>query len=648
MANIARLGVVFGIDTAQFVSGLESAKKSVNSFAQDQIPKLKVGLTIGAAAFTAMAHKVLEMSDRISDLADAADMSIASVLSISEAIEQSGGKSDSAGKALIKFTENIDKAALGSKELQDQFKRIGVSLEDLSKLSGEDLFKKSVDGVANLGDVATRTGAKMALFGKGMRDVDMTKFNEEVKHGSAEFEQYANAVAIAGELNDKLAKKANLLALAFTKEVMPAINGMFESLASKGGMAETVFVGLRYAVSAIWLVLEGIKSTAEAIKLTFSSLTSLENLKQWSEKMDAIGEKSIETEKKIMEFMRGTQPQETPKPKGNLPPRTVTPAKDPEAEKLALMLGMAQKISKEYEDRLIFSNEMIGQQKELLFLTDDERKVQEAINQVLNQTEAKVLEIEKKKEEARLHGGNKQILDEYDAQIEKVKELGAKYGEMALNQTLATNEVQRTFEFGWNKAFRQFGEDATNYATLAKDMFQSMTGAMGKAIDNFVDNGKFSFSDFAASVIKDIIKIQLKMQAAQLFQIGIKAVAGAFTAGSGATTIGEGSLAGGEGALSFPITNGYSGRATGGEITSPSIVGERGPELFIPDRSGAIIPNRNIGDYMGGGGGVTYNGTVIQNMQAIDTQSGLQFLAKNKMNIYAINQSASRSMPTSR
>jgi hypothetical protein len=97
--------------------------------------------------------------------------------------------------------------------------------------------------------------------------------------------------------------------------------------------------------------------------------------------------------------------------------------------------------------------------------------------------------------------------------------------------------------------------------------------------------------------------------------------------------------------MAFPISNGY---ASGGEVTSPSIVGERGPELFIPDRSGAIIPNRNIGDYMGNSGGVTYNGTVIQNMQAIDTQSGLEFLAKNKMNIYAINQSASRSMPTSR
>jgi hypothetical protein len=69
--------------------------------------------------------------------------------------------------------------------------------------------------------------------------------------------------------------------------------------------------------------------------------------------------------------------------------------------------------------------------------------------------------------------------------------------------------------------------------------------------------------------------------------------------------------------------------------------------LFVPGRSGAVIPNNSLSDAMGGGG-ITYNGPVIQNMQAIDTQSGLQFLAKNKMNIYALNQSASRSMPTSR
>ena len=97
----------------------------------------------------------------------------------------------------------------------------------------------------------------------------------------------------------------------------------------------------------------------------------------------------------------------------------------------------------------------------------------------------------------------------------------------------------------------------------------------------------------------------------------------------------------------FGSFGGLHEAANGGVINSPTLVGERGPEIFIPGRSGTVIPNNNLRDVMGGGG-VTYNGTVIQNMQAIDTQSGLQVLAKNKMNIYALNQSAGRSMPTSR
>jgi hypothetical protein len=41
-------------------------------------------------------------------------------------------------------------------------------------------------------------------------------------------------------------------------------------------------------------------------------------------------------------------------------------------------------------------------------------------------------------------------------------------------------------------------------------------------------------------------------------------------------------------------------RADGGPVTggSPYIVGERGPELFVPSSSGSIVPN-------GAGGGVT-------------------------------------------
>ena len=53
------------------------------------------------------------------------------------------------------------------------------------------------------------------------------------------------------------------------------------------------------------------------------------------------------------------------------------------------------------------------------------------------------------------------------------------------------------------------------------------------------------------------------------------------------------------------------GRAVGGPVTggTPYLVGERGPELFVPDSAGVIVPNHDLG---GGGaaGGSTYHITV--------------------------------------
>jgi phage-related minor tail protein len=93
------------------------------------------------------------------------------------------------------------------------------------------------------------------------------------------------------------------------------------------------------------------------------------------------------------------------------------------------------------------------------------------------------------------------------------------------------------------------------------------------------------------------------------------------------------------------------GKAAGGPVSggSPYIVGERGPELFVPSNSGAIVPTHRLADSMvGGQPQIVYNGPYIANMSAIDTQSSIQFLAKNKQAVWSANQSAQRSMPVSR
>jgi hypothetical protein len=68
----------------------------------------------------------------------------------------------------------------------------------------------------------------------------------------------------------------------------------------------------------------------------------------------------------------------------------------------------------------------------------------------------------------------------------------------------------------------------------------------------------------------------------------------------------------------------------------------------VPSGAGTIIPNQQMNSYGSGQPQNVFNGPYIASMQAIDTQSGIQFLAKNKMTIWSMNQSANRSIPAGR
>jgi len=201
-------------------------------------------------------------------------------------------------------------------------------------------------------------------------------------------------------------------------------------------------------------------------------------------------------------------------------------------------------------------------------------------------------------------------------------------------QQKETLKAQQTFSAGWSKAFEEYAEQANNAALMGQQAFISITQNMEQALDNFVRTGKLSFSDLARSIIADLIQIQLKAQATSIFNsLGIGDFFSGIFGGGGSKTA---------------FSGGIKFLADGGPISGPAIVGERGPELFIPKTAGAIIPNNQLSSMMNGGAQIVYNGPYIQNMSAIDTQSGIQFLSKNKETIWSANQSAQRSLPQSR
>jgi hypothetical protein len=117
---------------------------------------------------------------------------------------------------------------------------------------------------------------------------------------------------------------------------------------------------------------------------------------------------------------------------------------------------------------------------------------------------------------------------------------------------------------------------------------------------------------------------------------------GSFGGGlGGASVSGIGTTAGGEGAMAFPVNLG--GAANGGTITGATLVGERGPELFVPGRSGAIIPNNNMGSALGGTTYVTNN-----YIDAIDTKSFEDRVLSSHNAVWAANQYANKSLQVGR
>ena len=240
-----------------------------------------------------------------------------------------------------------------------------------------------------------------------------------------------------------------------------------------------------------------------------------------------------------------------------------------------------------------------------------------------------------------------------DAEAQRIDDLIAKEKQLSeVRKKAIKDEYARTKSFseGWNDAYRKYIENSTNAAEVGGRAFNSVMGNMESALDNFVDTGKLSFSDLANSIIKDLIKIELKAQATQLMGGllgsggggGLMGMIGGLFSGGG----GGGGIMGAIGSIGSMF-----GFADGGTPPTnvPSIVGERGPELFVPKTAGTVIPNNQLASALGGGGQtVNYNGPFIASMSAIDTQSGVQFLAKNKQTIWASYQSANRSVPVSR
>jgi len=192
--------------------------------------------------------------------------------------------------------------------------------------------------------------------------------------------------------------------------------------------------------------------------------------------------------------------------------------------------------------------------------------------------------------------------------------------------------------------FEETKNEGFNLAeAIGKAMSQAVTSVSGSLADMMLGlgNGFSDLEDIALNAIRNIIAALIEAQIQKaLFGAagGAAGAAGGLLGGLGA--LGASTLIPGLGLLAGAgmLIGGFFEK--GGNVASgrkPIVVGEKGPELFLPGRSGSVVSNQDM-EGVSGGESLTVN----FNLNAIDTQTGTEFLVQNKRVITGVVQDAFR------
>jgi lambda family phage tail tape measure protein len=243
---MATLKVALTLASQQFTQGLATADRQLQAFGQSAqrigqefdavFSRAGTAATALGAALTGLTTAAVLQADRIVDLSRAYDVSIGSIYELNKALQASGGESDSAGRFISEFNKSILEAASGNLKTLETFNKLGVSLQDIGRLSETELRDRVLAGLLEIPDSATRSATAMQLFGKAVMGVSIEDLNQNLQDNRGRFDNMASSALAAADAMGNIEsilgdlKRAALVAFEPLLRAISRINIDFDAM----------------------------------------------------------------------------------------------------------------------------------------------------------------------------------------------------------------------------------------------------------------------------------------------------------------------------------------------------------------------------------------------------------------------------------
>tara|TARA_Y100000361_G_scaffold49458_1_gene42956 strand:+ start:124 stop:2229 length:2106 start_codon:yes stop_codon:yes gene_type:complete len=199
----------------------------------------------------------------------------------------------------------------------------------------------------------------------------------------------------------------------------------------------------------------------------------------------------------------------------------------------------------------------------------------------------------------------------------------------------------------FSKGFKDVAESQKQMFTQMRELGASTFDGLKNSLTDFVMTGKLSFQDLGTFVVRSMVE----MLVGEAIKTAMKSSLAMFKADAikkAFISLYEGAMktfasipfpfnigaVGGALAFGAGLINKIKGFEKGGRppVGQPSIVGEKGAELFVPDQAGTVVPNDKLG--------MNKNVTVNFNINTVDARGFNELLVNSRGTIVNLINSA--------